>query len=167
MGFIEDQFFSLVLILRIPAYLGIKGDWFFSDDFIFWSFYIQIGVLQFVSRVWFLREIERNKFVCNKFVSNLVQINLIQFEYTNCIRSICNKTNTNWLHTNWIHSILSKIGHLIQIVVHQFVPKTSAEKKSKSEKIGPPWSPGMQEYIESVLRRKKLSTINPTYVENR
>jgi hypothetical protein len=34
----------------------------------------------------------------------------------------------NLLHTNLIHSILRKIGHVIQIAVHQFVPKTSAKK---------------------------------------
>jgi hypothetical protein len=35
-----------------------------------------------------------------------------------------------FLHTNSLHSILCKIGYVIQIVVHQFVRKTSAEKKS-------------------------------------
>jgi hypothetical protein len=84
-----------------------------------------------------LRKIECIEFVCNKFVLVLVQINLIQFEFSNCIRSICTKTNTNSLHTNSIHSISRKnwtnshkIGHVIQIVVHQFVHKTSAEKNS-------------------------------------
>jgi hypothetical protein len=37
---------------------------------------------------------------------------------TNFITSICTKTNTNLLHTNLLHSILHKIGHVIQIVVH-------------------------------------------------
>jgi hypothetical protein len=78
----------------------------------------------------FVREIECNKFACNEFVSSLVRIDLIQFEFLNCIRSICTKTNTNLLHTNLLHSVLRKIGHVIQIVVHQFVHKTSAEKKS-------------------------------------
>jgi hypothetical protein len=78
--------------------------------------------------VRFLRKIECDKFVCNKFVSNLVQIDLIQFEYSNCIRSICTKTNTKALHINSLHSILPQIGHVIQIVVHQFVRKTSAKK---------------------------------------
>jgi hypothetical protein len=78
--------------------------------------------------VQFLRKIECIEFVCNKFVLVLVQINLIQFENSNCIRSICTKTNANLLHTNLIHSILRKIGHMIQIVVHQFVRKTKAEK---------------------------------------
>jgi hypothetical protein len=100
-------------------------------------FYGQIGALQFVSCVRFLREIECIEFVCSEFVLVLVQIDLIQFEHSNCIRSICTKTNTNSLHTNLIHSILHKnqtisrkIGHVIQIVVHQFVRKTSAEKNS-------------------------------------
>ncbi len=101
------------------------------------SFHVQIGVLQFVSRVQFLRKIECNEFVCSKFVLVLVQIDLIQFEHSNYIRSICTKTNTNSLHTNSIHSISRKnwtisrkIGHVIQIVVHQFVRKTSTEKNS-------------------------------------
>jgi hypothetical protein len=78
----------------------------------------------------FLHEIECNEFVCNKILSNLVQIDLIQFEYSNCIRSICTKTNTNLLHSNSLNSIQHKIGYVIQIVVHQFVHKTSAKKKS-------------------------------------
>jgi hypothetical protein len=53
-GFIGDHFCALVLILRIPADLGIKGDRFFSDMNFFWrSFYVQIGALQFVSHVQF------------------------------------------------------------------------------------------------------------------
>ena len=79
-------------------------------------------------------QIECIKFVCNKFVLVLVQIDVIQFEHSNCIRSIWTKTNTNSLHTNLIHSILRKIGHLIQIVVHQFVCKTRAKKNPKFEK---------------------------------
>jgi hypothetical protein len=107
-----------------------------------------------------LHKIECNEFVCNKFVFVLVHIDLIQFENSNCIRSICTKTNTNSIHAYSIHSILRKnqtilrkIGQVIQIVVHQFVRKTSAEKKM-SEKIGPPLSPGMREYVESVQMRK-------------
>jgi hypothetical protein len=47
-------FFSSALILCIPAYLGIKGDQFFSDRDFFWrSINVQICVLQFVSRVQF------------------------------------------------------------------------------------------------------------------
>jgi hypothetical protein len=75
-----------------------------------------------------LREIECIEFVCKKIVLVLAQIDLIQFEYSNCIRSICTETNINTLHTNSMHSILRKnwtilrkIGHEIQIVVHQFV----------------------------------------------
>jgi hypothetical protein len=115
-----------------------------------------------------LREIECIKFVCNKFVLVLVQIDLKQFEFSNCIRSICTKTNTNLLHTNSIHSILRKnwtnlrkIGHVIQIVVHQFVHKMSAKKNSCLKKISPPLSPGTREYVESVLRRKKLIPYKP------
>ncbi len=61
--------------------------------------------------------------------------------------------------------ILRILGHVIQIVVHQFVHKTSTKKNTKSEKIDPPLSPGTREYVESVLRRKKRSHINPTYVK--
>ncbi len=78
-----------------------------------------------------LREIECIEFVYNKFVLVLVRIDLIQFGNLNCIRSIRTKTNTNSLHTNSLHSILRKIGHVIQIVVHQFVHRTSAEKNTK------------------------------------
>jgi hypothetical protein len=72
------------------------------------------------------------------------------------------------LHTNWLHSILHKnqtilhkIGLVIQIVVHQFVHKTSAKQIPKFEKNGPPLPPGMREYLESVLRRKKLIPYKP------
>jgi hypothetical protein len=81
-----------------------------------------------------LRKYECIECVCKKFVLVLVQIDLIQFEF---IGSICTKTNTNLLHTNSIHSILRKnwtilhkIGCMIQIVVHRFVRKKSAEKNS-------------------------------------
>jgi hypothetical protein len=36
---------------------------------------------------------------------------------------------------------LHKIGHVIQIVVHQFVRKTSAKKNSKTVKIRSPFIP--------------------------
>jgi hypothetical protein len=95
-----------------------------------------------------LHEIECNKFVCNKFVLVLVQIDLTQFENSNCIRSICTKTNTHSLYTNSIHSILCKnrtilrkIGHVIQIVVHQIVCKMSAKKNLKSENKFAPFIP--------------------------
>ncbi len=136
-GFIRINFFSLVLILRIPVYLGIKGDQFFSELRIFFGAYLHTNwctticitcpILREI--VWFLRKIECIEFVCNKFVFVLVQNDLIQFKNSNCIRSIWTKNNTNLLHTNLIHWILRKIGHVIQIVVHQFVHKTSAEKK--------------------------------------
>ncbi len=132
-------FFSLVLILRIRAYLGMKGDQFFSGLRIFfgallhtnWCTTICITCLILSEFVQFLRDIERIKFVCNKFVLVLVRIDLIQFENSNCIRSIWTKTNTTSLHTNLIRSILCKIGHVIQIVVHQFVHTKSAEKNSE------------------------------------
>ena len=40
---------------------------------------------------------------------------------------------------------------MIQIVVHQFVRKTSTKKILKSEKNDPPLSPGRREYVESIL----------------
>jgi hypothetical protein len=46
-----------------------------------------------------------------------------------CIISICNETNTNLLHTNLLYSISCKIGHVMQIVVNQFVLNTTTEKK--------------------------------------
>ncbi len=133
-----SMFFSLVLILRIPAYLGIKGGRFFSDLRFFlalvlrtnWCTTICITCPILCKIVQFLRKIECIKFVCDEFVLVLVQIDLIQFEYLNCIRSICTKTDKNSLHTNWIHSILHKIRHVLQIVVHHFVRKTSAKKNS-------------------------------------
>jgi hypothetical protein len=77
-------FFSLVLILHIPAYLGIKGDQFFTDrNFFQRSFYVQIGVLQFVSHVQFY-----------------AKLNTL---HTNLIQSI--------LHKIW--TISCKIGHSI------------------------------------------------------
>jgi hypothetical protein len=168
-GFIGDQFFSLVLILRIHAYLGIKGDQFCSDLRIFlalllhtnWCTTICITCLILHKNIQFLREIEFIEFVCNKFILALVQIDLIQFEYSNCIRLIRTKTNTNLLHTNLIHLILRKFGHVIQIVVHQFVCKTSAKKFLSLKKINPPLSPGTRKYVESVLRRKKLISYQP------
>jgi hypothetical protein len=74
--------------------------------------------------VWFLRKIECIEFECSKFVLVLVQIDLIHFEQSNCISSTWTKTNTDPLHSRSILSILCKIGHVIQIVVHQFVCKT-------------------------------------------
>jgi hypothetical protein len=58
---------SLVLILRIPAYLGIKGDHFFRLKDFLWPFYVQIGVLQFVLRVQFNAKLN----VMNLYVTNL------------------------------------------------------------------------------------------------
>ncbi len=131
-------FFSLILILCIPAYLGVKGDQFFQTSDFFsalvlcsnWCTTICIACLIFRVIVRFLCKIECNQFVCYKFVSNLVQINVIQFEFSNCIRSICTETNTNLLHTNLLHLISRKIGHVIQIVVVQYVHEMSAEINS-------------------------------------
>ncbi len=138
-------FFSLVLILHIPVYLGLKGDQFFTDMRFFFILFLHVKRCTTICITYLiLCEIECNKFVCNKFVLVLVIIDLIQFENSNCIRSICTKTNTNLLHLNLIHSILRKnwtilckMGHVIQIVVHQFVQKTSAKKNSSEKK----WSP--------------------------
>jgi hypothetical protein len=65
-------FFSLVLILHIRAYLGIRGDQLFSDL----RFFLALAKI-----VQFLRKIECIRFVCNKYVLVLVQIDLIQFEF--------------------------------------------------------------------------------------
>ncbi len=43
------------------------------------------------------------------------------------------------------------------MVVYQFVHKMTASEILKSEKIGPPWSPGMQEYGKSILRSMEYS----------
>ncbi len=79
--------------------------------------------------VQFLCEIECIEFECNKFVLVLAQIDLIHIEHSNCISSTLTKTNTNSLHLRLIHSISCKIGHAIQIVVHQFVRKTTSTFK--------------------------------------
>ncbi len=111
-----------------------------------------------------LLEIECVEFVCNKFVLVLVQIDLIQLEFSICIRSICTKTNTNSLHTNSIHSILHenwtnsrKIGHVIQIVVHQFVHKTSAKKI----RVKKNWSPFIPRYAGIHRISTKEKKIDP------
>ena len=108
--------------------------------------------------VRFLREIECIKFVCNEFVLVLVQIDLTQFEFSNCIKSICTKTNTNLLHTNSIHSILRKIRHVIQIVVHQFEWKMSAKIIPQSVKN---WSPFILRYVEIRRISTKEKKIDP------
>ncbi len=147
-------FFSLVLILHIPPYLGIKGDHFFTEDF-FFALVLRTNWCTTSITHPILHKIECNEFVCNKFVLVLVQIDQIQFENSNCIRSISTKTNTNLLLTNLIHSIsrknqtiLHKIGHVLQIVVHQFVCKTSAEK-FKSEKKWSPFIPTYRKMFEA------------------
>ncbi len=71
-------FFSLVLILRIPAYLGIKGDRFFTDFGFFSVLDLRINWCTTICIMCpVLRKIECIKFVCNKFVLVLVQIDLI------------------------------------------------------------------------------------------
>ncbi len=55
----------------------------------------------------------------------------------NYIISICTKTDTNSLHTISLHSVLRKIGHVIQIVVLQFVQKMTAEKNPSEKKSSP------------------------------
>ncbi len=55
------------------------------------------------------------------FVLVLVQIDLIHFDYTECLSSTSIKTNTYPLHLRSIHTILCKIGHVIQIILDQFV----------------------------------------------
>jgi hypothetical protein len=95
------------------------------------------------------------------------------FENSNCIRSICTKTNTNSSHTNWIHSILRKnqmilrkIGHVIQLVVHQFVCKTSAKKILTSEKN---WSPNIPRYtgIRRISTKEKKMVPYKPYVRGK
>jgi hypothetical protein len=88
-----------------------RGLFFFRFIIIVWpSFYVQIDVLQFVSRFRFYAKLSDfyvklnvSNFVRNKFVLVLVLIDLIRFEFTqivldqfvlilinlNCIRSIC------------------------------------------------------------------------------
>jgi hypothetical protein len=69
------MFFSLVLILRIPAYLGIKEDQFYSDSSFFLVLvYVQIGVLQFVSHVLFY--VKSSNFYAKLNVLNLYVTNL-------------------------------------------------------------------------------------------
>ncbi len=50
---------------------------------------------------------------------------------------------------------------MIQIVVRQFVRKSSAKKILSLKKIDPPLSQGTRKYVESVLRRKKLIPYKP------
>ncbi len=62
----EGIIFSLVLILNIPAYLGIKGDQIFQIKKIWRLFYVQIRVLKFVSHVQFYARLN----VSNLYVTN-------------------------------------------------------------------------------------------------
>ncbi len=105
-------FFSLVLILCIHVYLGIKGDRFFSD---LKKFSALILCTNWCTTICItcpiLRKIECIKFVCNVFLLVLVQIDLIQFEFL--------------------------------------------------KKIDPFLSPGTSEYVESVLKQKKMIPYKP------
>jgi hypothetical protein len=138
-------FFSLVLILHIPAYLGIKGDQFFSDKTFFsalvlrtnWCTTICITCPILRKIIRFLCKIECIEFVYNEFVLVLVQIDPIHLNFQIVLDQFFTKTNTNLLHTNLLHSILHKIGHVIQIVVHQFVRRTSAKKIPVCKKMVP------------------------------
>ncbi len=88
-------------------------------------------------------------------------------------RSICTKTNTNSLHTNSIHSILHKnrtilhkTGHVIQIVVHQFVHKWVPKKILTSENN---WSPLIPRYgqIRRISTKEKIMIPYKTYIHKR
>ncbi len=110
-GMFWDQFF---LDLRI--FFGAC----FRYKLMYYNLYHMSDLREIVR---FLRKIECIKFECDKFVLVLVQIDLTHIEHSNCISSTWIKTITNSLLSRLIHSILRKIGHVIQIVVHQFVHK--------------------------------------------
>ncbi len=57
-----------------------------------------------------------------------------------------------------MHSILRKIGHVIQIVVHQFVHKTSTKKNPKSEKNQSPYIPRYAQ-IQISTKEKKIDPL--------
>ncbi len=111
---------------------GLFWDWLFLDLRIFFGAcfryklicYNLYHVSDLCKIVQFLRKIECIVFECNEFVLVLVQFDLIHIEHSNCISSTWTKTNTNSLHSRSIDSISHKIGHVIQIVVDQFVRKT-------------------------------------------
>jgi hypothetical protein len=56
---------------------------------------------------------------------------------------------------------LHKIGHVIQMVVHQFVHKTSTKKKSCLKKINPPLSPGTRGIRRFSTKAKKMIPYKP------
>ncbi len=65
---------------RVPGDQG--GTFLFKQDFFWWSFYIQIGIVQFVSWIQTCPNLGKNvcnEFVCNQFVLVLLQIDIIQF----------------------------------------------------------------------------------------
>ena len=79
--------------------------------------------------------------------------------YSDCIISICNKTNTNLLHTNWLHSMLHKIGQAKQIVINQFVRKTTAKKILESEKKWPSLIPRYVGIRRISTKEKKIDPL--------
>ncbi len=98
----------------------------FRYKLMYYNFYHVSNLRQIVQ---ILCKIECIEFECNKFVLVLVQIDLIHIEHSNCISSTWTKTNTNSFYSRLIHSILPKIKHVIQIVVHHFVRKTITTSK--------------------------------------
>ncbi len=58
-----------------------------------------------------------------------------------------------------IHSVLHKIGHMIQIVVHQFVHKMSAKNIPKSEKNQFPFIPRYAQIRRISTKEKKNDPI--------
>ncbi len=71
------------------------------------------------------------------------------------------------LHTNSIHSILRKIGHVIHIVVHQFVCKTSAKKNPKTVKLVLVQIDLVHLKIQIVLDQFELKLIQICYIQIR
>ncbi len=89
--------------------------------------------------IFFVKNFFGARFKYKLVYYNLFHLSDFTQHFSNCIRSIWSKTNTKLLHTNSIHSILHKIGHVIQIVVHQFVHKTSAKKNPNPVKKRSPF----------------------------
>ncbi len=83
-----------------------------------------------------------------------------QFQHSNCISWTWTKTNTKLLHIRLIHSISRKIGHVVQIVVHQFVHSCEGiyqipmlyPRKLRPEKI----TTGKKRYRPITLKFKKI-----------
>ncbi len=109
--------YSLVLILHIPAYLGIKGDWFFQTNGVFFG------------RRFMYKLVYYNLYHVSNFMRNLI--------WQICMKQICIGTELRWMRyvlpnlsclcqprgimrnrTNWYNTIC-----LIQIVLYQYVMK--------------------------------------------